>query len=86
MFSEISDHTTMPGFALDITCIDPDDGKPWDFDKLEKRQKAVDMVRSQKPLFLIGAPMCTTWFKLQKANSHCRARCSAADAEERSVS
>ena len=27
----------LPGFSLDLSCVDPDDGKPWDFCVLEKR-------------------------------------------------
>ena len=30
----------IPGFALDLTTIDPSDGQPWDFDKPEKRERA----------------------------------------------
>ena len=29
----------VPGLSLDLTNCDPDDGEPWDFDKLEKRNK-----------------------------------------------
>ena len=50
-----------PGFAFDITCADPDDGEPWDFDRPDKREKARAMIRRQKPLFLVGSPMCTAW-------------------------
>ena len=58
-----------PGFALDLTCIDPDDGKPWDFNVLEKRQKAIKMTRDQKPLFLILSPMCTAFCTWQRLNA-----------------
>ena len=30
----------LPGFALDLTVVDPDDGLPWDLSKPEKRKKA----------------------------------------------
>ena len=30
--SSMPDSRLTPGFALDMTCIDPDDGQPWDFD------------------------------------------------------
>ncbi len=33
----------VPGFALDLTCTDPDDGMPWDFDVKEKREKAMEI-------------------------------------------
>ena len=29
-----------PGFAFDLTTVDPDDGMPWDFSQKGKRQKA----------------------------------------------
>ena len=58
-----------PGFALDLTCIDPHDGKPWDFDIQEKRERALALVRKQKPLFLIGSPMCTAFCTWQRLNA-----------------
>ncbi len=65
-------HGLSPGFAFDITCIDPDDGKPWDFDVAEKREQARKMLREQKPLFLIGSPMCTAWCSWQRLNAQKR--------------
>ena len=62
----------MPGFALDLTVIDPDDGMPWDFSNQDKRDKARRLMRSQKPYFLIGFPMCrafSTWQALNAARS-----------------
>ena len=62
----------MPGFALDLTVIDPDDGRPWDFSGQDKRDKARKLLRSQKPYFLIGSPMCrafSTWQALNTARS-----------------
>ena len=61
VLSGMKGHPLVPGFALDITCVDPDDGEPWDFDRPDKRNKALQMVRDQKPLFLVGSPMCTAW-------------------------
>ncbi len=43
LLSTMPDHELAPGFALDLTCIDPDDGAPWDFDVPEKREKARQM-------------------------------------------
>ena len=37
----------LPGFALDITVTDPDDGLPWNFDKLSKRKKAIQLIKTQ---------------------------------------
>ena len=36
------------GFAWDLTCNDPDDGEPWDFDRKCKRDKALRMLRELK--------------------------------------
>ncbi len=58
----------LPGYALDITVEDPDDGLPWDFDNPAKREKARKLIREQKPLFLIGSPMCTAWCTWQRLN------------------
>ncbi len=46
----------MPGMAMDLTTVDEDDGKPWDFDDKAKRDKAKEKLREQKPLFLVGSP------------------------------
>ena len=48
----------VPGFALDLTVNDPEDGTPWEFSRPEKRDKARRMVRGQKPYVLIGSPEC----------------------------
>lgn len=53
MLSSMPGHELVPGLALDVTCNDPDGGKPWDFDYPEKREKARRLLRQQKPLFLI---------------------------------
>ena len=58
----------LPGFALDLTVVDPDDGLPWDFSKSGKREKARQMRRRQKPYMLIGSPMCTAFSTLQALN------------------
>ena len=53
----------MPGFSLDLTTCDSD-GRPWDFDDPEMRDRAWAKVVAEKPLFVIGPPMCTafsTW-------------------------
>ena len=35
----------VPGFALDLTTVDPDDGMPWDFDNPRNREKALRLLR-----------------------------------------
>ena len=59
MLRRMTDHGLMPGLALDLTTNDPDDGSPWNFDLPAKREKALKLLRTQKPLFVIGSPMCT---------------------------
>ncbi len=62
----------VPGFALDLTCVDPDDQQPWDFDRREKREKARTLVRTQRPLFLVGSPDCTAFSSWQALNNTMR--------------
>ena len=47
----------LPGFALDLTVLDPSDGLPWDFNLEAKREKARRMVREQRPYLLIGSEL-----------------------------
>ena len=58
----------VPGLALDITTRD-DDGVPWDFDIAERRQTARRLIAEQKPLFLVGSPMCTAFSTWQRLNA-----------------
>ncbi len=60
------------GFALDLTCTDPEDGEPWDFDRKSKRDKALRKVREEKPIVLIGSPVCTPWCSWQRINNEHR--------------
>ena len=53
-----------PGFSLDLTVDDPDDGTPWNFSNAEKRAKAVRLQEEQKPFLLIGSPPCTAFTTL----------------------
>ena len=56
-----------PGFALDLQ-VNDEDGQPWDFDKVEQREKCIRLIQEQKPMFLIGSPMCTAFSALQNLN------------------
>ena len=56
-----------PGFALDLTVLDTD-GEPWDFDKPEKRRRAMELLKSTRPKLLIGSPMCRAFSVLQGLN------------------
>ena len=46
----------VPGLSLDLTTNDPDDGMPWDFSKIEQRNKAMRRWHEEKQLFIIGTP------------------------------
>ncbi len=72
LIEQVRSKHILPGFAFDITVVDPDDGLPWDFDLESKRSKARAKIREQKPYFLIGSPMCkdfSTWQALNEAKS-----------------
>ena len=57
-----------PGFPLDLTIIDEDDGKAWAFDNEDKRQKVRAMIKRDKPWLVIGSPMCRAFSMLQLHN------------------
>ena len=48
----ISEIGLRPAWALDLTTLDPEDGKPWDFSMTDKRAKAIKMLDRDKPLML----------------------------------
>ena len=58
----------LPGFALDLTVADSD-GRQWDFDDEEMRRRAWAKVKSERPLLLIGSPMCTAFSAWQHINN-----------------
>ena len=60
------------GLSLDLTTHDPDDGKPWDFTKSDKRAKAMKKVEDKEALLLIGSPLCTVFSQLQTQNKNKR--------------
>ena len=57
-----------PGFSLDLSILDPDDGKPWDFNSRAKRTKVMKIIKELEPQLLIGSPMCTAFSILQNIN------------------
>ena len=84
LIKQIRSRHFMPGYAFDLTTIDPADGKPWDFSIAAKRQRARMLIREQKPYLLVGSPMCTafsTWQALNYARSSDRAAIARAYAE-----
>ena len=61
----------VPGFALDLTTTD-ERGRRWDFDDADTRERARALLRAQKPMLLIGSPMCTAFSSWQNINSKFR--------------
>ena len=55
------------GLSMDITTKD-DAGNYWDFNDVKMREKARNYIIKNKPLLLIGSPMCTAYSILQKMN------------------
>ena len=60
-----------PGFAFDLTTVD-ENGKTWDFDDASRRTEARRRLREQRPMFLIGSPMCTAFSTWQFLNAQRR--------------
>ena len=58
----------IPGFALDLTTADSD-GRHWDFDDKTMRDRALQRVREERPLLLVGSPMCTAFSTWQRVNN-----------------
>ena len=54
------------GWSLDLTMVDPDDGKPWDLSLGAKRRKVMEMLKRDKPMLLIVSPMCGAFSALQE--------------------
>ena len=58
----------IPGMALDLSVVDPDDGLPWDFNNEDKRKKAMRLIFTKRSLLLIGSPMCSSFSNIQNFN------------------
>ena len=60
-------HVIGPGAAwfLDLTKVDPVDGRPWDFSFEMKRKRAVELLEREKPLLFTACPMCGPFSALQ---------------------
>ena len=70
LIKRIRSRHLLPGLALDLTVVDPEDGLPWDFSIRAKRERARKLIREQKPYVLIGSPECTpfsTWQYINRA-------------------
>merc|ERR1739836_291480 len=55
------------GWSLDLTTTD-EEGIPWDFNKEDRRKAAMDKVKKDEPLPVIGSPMCTNWSTIMNLN------------------
>ena len=67
------------GWSLDLTTNDSD-GKPCDFNKSEKRNRAARSILKDRPLLLIGSLMCTVYSCMDHIN---HARVSPEEVRER---
>ena len=74
----------IPGFALDLTTADTD-GALWDFDSKVMRDRALNKVREQRPMLLIGSPMCTAFSTWQRVNNKIRDPVTVAAERKRAV-
>ena len=54
------------GWALDLTQVDPEDGRPWDFSDPGKQAKAKALLKSDEPLMLVACPMCDPFSQLNE--------------------
>ena len=45
---------------MDLTTCDSD-GRAWNFDEPDMRERALARVRSDRPMLLVGSPMCTAF-------------------------
>ena len=53
------------GKSFDITTVD-EHGVPWDFSKPARRQKVLDYIAKERPMLVVGSPMCKMFSKLQR--------------------
>ena len=65
--AQASSSWVFPGLALDLTVKD-EQGNPWDFHDPEKRRKAEKIIDAEKPMLLIGTPMCAAFSSIQERN------------------
>ena len=59
----------LPGVALDLSTVDPDDGLPWDFDLKAKREKGRRLLDEQQPILVVGSPCCRAFSSWQALNN-----------------
>ena len=64
----VSELGLRPAWSLDLTTIDAEDGKPWDFSDPAKRKKASELIKRDKPLLLVVCPMCGAFSSMNNWN------------------
>ena len=67
------------GCALDLSVVDEDDGMPWDVCDTKKTKKAMKLIQTTTPAFIILSPMCKGFSTLQNLS---RARIGQSKADE----
>ena len=60
-----------PGFALDLT-VAITDGRLWDFEDVVMRDRARKRLLDERPMLLVGSPMCTAFSTWQRINNKIR--------------
>lgn len=60
-------HGREPSTAYDANVCD-EQGRPWNFDYPEHRERAVKIITNEQPALLIGSPMCTPFSALMQLN------------------
>ena len=55
------------GWSLDLTTHDSD-GRAWDFNNKEMRNRAARRLLQDQPLLLVGSPMCTVYSSMNQIN------------------
>ena len=61
--------TLKPGWYLDPTQVDPDDGKPWDLTKKDEVEKLWKLFKKGRPYCIMCSPPCTMYSILQGLNT-----------------
>ena len=57
-----------PGYAFDMTQPRESDGQPWDFRRHDHRRDAYFILRKDRPLLLVGSPVCTAFSQIMALN------------------
>ena len=55
-----------PGWSLDLTTVDPLNGRPWDLSVPTVQSRVRKLVRDTRPFCIVGSPPCTAFSPLQE--------------------